>query len=239
MRLIQFVRRFLALFRKQRLDRDMAEEMRFHLNQRTADNVADGVPADEARYAALRQFGNVASIQERAREQRAWAWLEYFVQDIGYGVRMLRKNPGFTTVAVLTLGLGIGANTAMFSFVNGVMLKPLPYADSDRIVHLTEILPEGKGYAPASPLNYFDWEKQNTVFDRLSCADGGGRKILAGVGAPFTVLIFKVSAQYFDIFSDGVALGRTLLRVTISLEMTRSSFSPMRSGNLGLEPIRR
>ncbi len=209
MRLIQFVRRFLALFRKQRLDRDMAEEMRFHLNQRTADNVADGVPADEARYAALRQFGNIASIQERAREQRAWAWLEYFVQDIGYGVRMLRKNPGFTTVAVLTLGLGIGANTAMFSFVNGVMLKPLPYADSDRIVHLTEILPEGKGYTPASPLNYFDWEKQNTVFDRLSCADGGGRKILAGVGAPFTVLIFKVSAQYFDIFSDGVALGRT------------------------------
>jgi putative ABC transport system permease protein len=209
MRLIQFVRRFLALFRKEKLDRDMAEEMRFHLNQRTADNVADGVPADEGRYAALRQFGNVASIQERAREQRGWAWLEYFVQDIGYGVSMLRKNPGFTTVAVLTLGLGIGANTAIFSFVNGVMLKPLPYADSDRIVRLTEILPEGKGYAPASPLNYLDWEKQNTVFDRLACLDGGGRKILAGVGTPFTVLILNVSAQYLDIFNDGVALGRT------------------------------
>ena len=124
-------------------------------------------------------------------------------------MRMLRKNPGFTTVAVLTLGLGIGANTAIFSFVNGVMLKPLPYADSDRIVHLSEILPEGNGYTPASPLNYLDWEKQNTVFDRLSCADGGGRKILAGVGAPFTVLVFKVSAQYFDIFNDRVALGRT------------------------------
>ena len=209
MRLIQFVRRLRALFRKEKLDRDMAEEMRFHLNQRTADNVADGVPADEARYAALRQYGNVASIQERARERRGWAWLEYLVQDIGYGVRMLRKNPGFTTVAVLTLGLGIGANTAIFSFVNGVMLKPLPYADSDRIVRLMEILPEGKGYAPASPLNYLDWEKQNTVFDRLSCADGGGRKILAGVGAPFTVRILNVSAQYFDIFNDGVALGRS------------------------------
>ena len=88
------------------------------------------------------------------------------------------------------------------------MLKPLPYANADRIVQLTEILPEGKGYTPASPLDYFDWEKQNTVFDRLSCADGGGRKILAGVGAPFTVQIFKVSAQYCDIFNEGVALGR-------------------------------
>jgi len=209
MRLIQFVRRFLALFRKETIDRDMAEEMRFHLNQRTADNVADGVPADEARYAALRQFGNVASIQERAREQRGWVWLEYFVQDIGYGVRMLRKNPGFTTVAVLTLGLGIGANTAIFSYVNGVMLKPLPYANADRIVRLTEILPEGKGYDPPSPLNYLDWEKQNTVFDRLACYDGLRRGILAGVGAPLSVLVSRVSPQYFDIFNDGVALGRT------------------------------
>jgi putative ABC transport system permease protein len=209
MRFIQSVRRFLALFRKERLDRDMAEEMRFHLNQRTADNVADGVPADEARYAALRQFGNVASIQERAREQRGWVWLEYLVQDIGYGVRMLRKNPGFTTVAVLTLGLGIGANTAIFSFVNGVMLKPLPYANSDRIVRLTEVLPEGKGYAPVSPLNYLDWEKQNTVFDRLACTSGDGRGILAGVEAPLTVLVLNVSAQYFDIFHSGVTLGRT------------------------------
>jgi len=209
MRLIQFVRCFRALFRKGKLDRDMAEEMRFHLNQSTADNVADGVPADEAHYAALRQFGNVASIQERAREQRGWVWLEYLVQDIGYGVRMLRKNPGFTTVAVLTLGLGIGANTAIFSFVNGVMLKPLPYAEPDRIVRLREALPEAKGSTLVSTLNYLDWEKQNTVFDRLACTDGGRRGSLAGVGAPLLVVVRNVSAQYFDIFNNGVALGRT------------------------------
>jgi hypothetical protein len=240
MRLIQFVRRFLALFRKEKLDRDMAEEMRFHLNQRTADNVADGGPADEARYAALRQFGNVASIQERAREQRGWVWLEGLVQDIGYGVRMLRKNPGFTTVAVLTLGLGIGANTAIFSFVNGVMLKPLPYAEADRIVRLIEILPEGKGFAPPSPLNYLDWERQNTVFDRLTCTDGGERGILAGVGAPLVVRVLNVSARYFDIFNEGVALGRTFAPGDDEGQgMIRSSFSPMRSGNPSLEPIYR
>jgi putative ABC transport system permease protein len=211
MRLVQLVRRFFALFRKKHLDRDMVEEMRFHLNQRTADKVADGVPADEARYAALRRFGNVANIQERAREQRGWVWLEYLVQDIGYGMRMLRKNPGFTIVAVLTLGLGIGANTAIFSFVNGVLLKPPPYPNSDRIVRLMEILPEGKGYDLASPLNYLDWEKQSTVFDRLACTASGGRGILAGVGAPLIVGVLNVSAHYFDIFNSGVALGRTFV----------------------------
>lgn len=151
MRLIQFVRRFLALFRKEKLDRDMAEEMRFHLNQRTADNVADGVPADEARYAALRQFGNVASIQERAREQRGWVWLEYLVQDIGYGVRMLRKNPGFTTVAVLTLGLGIGAIPSSSLLVlrprrysSGSVRVPRPQAARQRDVKRQSKL-QGKG----------------------------------------------------------------------------------------------
>jgi putative ABC transport system permease protein len=210
MKLFRKIRFWLGgLFSRERFNAEMADELQMHIELRTEKNIAAGLSPQEARYAALREFGNVGNIQEQAREQRGWMWLEYFVQDIGYGVRMLRKNPGFTTVAVLTLGLGIGANTAIFSFVNGVMLKPLPYANSDRIVRLREILPEGKGYTPASPLNYLDWEKQNTVFDHLACVVAGGREILAGAAAPLAVRVWNVSAQYFDIFNDGVALGRT------------------------------
>jgi len=195
--------------RRKSHERQLDAELRFHLEQQTKDNIAAGMSPEAARREAAIGLGGLEQIKEACRDERPGAWLGQFTQDFSFGLRMLRKNPGFTTLAVLTLGLGIGANTAIFSFVNGVMLKPLPYANSDRIVRLKEILPEGKGYAPASPLNYLDWEKQNTVFDRLACTAAGGRGILAGAGAPLVVLVLNVSAQYFDIFNDGVALGRT------------------------------
>src|SRR5215510_2619532 len=129
------------------------------------------------------------------------------IQDLRYGMRTLRKSPGFAAVAVSTLAIGIGANTAIFSFVNGVLLKPLPYGDPDRIVRVLE-KPPGGGRNGISTLNYLDWQKDNTVFEYMA-AQTGGSVTLTGVAEPVQLRGSRVSPHYFDIFGIKTALGRT------------------------------
>jgi hypothetical protein len=123
------------LFRKREGERLQAE-MQFHLEALIAENIAAGMPAAEARYAALRAFGNPTALRERTRDVWSWNWLEQLAQDFRYGARQLRRSPGFVLVTVLTLTLGIGANTAIFTLMNALLLKTLPVREPDRLARI-------------------------------------------------------------------------------------------------------
>src|SRR5881296_3666962 len=123
--------------------------------------------------------------------------MQTLLQDLRYGARMLRKRPGVTLVAIITLALGIGANTAIFSVVNGVLLRPLPYKDPDRLVALWENVPS-HGRWRAAPANFFDWKKQNTLFEDIA-AYGGSAMTLTGDGEPEQLIGTMVSSGYFGV----------------------------------------
>jgi hypothetical protein len=131
------------------------------------------------------------------------------LHDLRYASRRLRNSPGFSAVAIATIALGLGATTAMFGFVNGVLLSPLPYPDSDRIVRVLEKPPTG-GRNGISTLNYLDWAKQNAVFEYIA-AEAGWRATLTGGGEPVSLRGARVSAHYFDTFGVKPAMGRTFL----------------------------
>ena len=128
---LQFTRRLRALFRKDKIDRDMAEEMRFHLDERAAHEAANGLSAEEARHAAQRRFGGLEQTKERCREQRGIPSIEQTWRDLRLATRSLAKAPGFALTAVGTLALGIGLVTIQFSFINGALFRGLPFEGSE------------------------------------------------------------------------------------------------------------
>ena len=213
LRVLRF--RAWALFRKQVADAEMDEEMSFHLEMATQAYIDAGMTPEEARYAALRKFGSVEKIKETAREERGVQWLEDFLQDLRHGCRLLLKNFALTIVAVLTLAVGIGANTTIFSLVNGVLLRPLTYPDADRIVNLYEQnLRLGFDAANVAPANFVDWQEQNTVFESLAYVGefATGRSfILIGGEVAERIRGRFVSANFFSVFRVDPMLGRTLL----------------------------
>ena len=135
------------LFSRERRYSELSESVREHLAERVEELVEDGVARDEAEVRARREFGNVTLMKERSREEWQWAWLESLLADLKLTLRRLRKSPGFAVTVLLTLAIGIGANTAVFSVVNSVLLKPLPYPHAEQLVSLRLQAPGAEGLA--------------------------------------------------------------------------------------------
>ena len=164
--LYMFPLRLRSLFRQRKVDQELEEELWDHIEQKTEEYVAKGMAAQEARRRALLEMGGAEQTKERCRDMRKMNWLQDLAQDLRYGLRMLRKSPGFTSVAIITLALGIGATTAIFSVVDTVLLHSAPYARSAELVAITE---KGPTTAPGeinevSAGDFTDWQAQAPVF---------------------------------------------------------------------------
>ena len=186
---------------------DLEQELRSHLQMAAGDRIDRGESVERAQQAARREFGNVALVQQVTRDQWGWLWLEELLQDLRYGARMLRKNPGFTLVAILTLALGIGANTAMFSVVNGVLLNPLPYPHAEQLVTLHESKPNFEFGSISFP-NFRDWRKDNHTFSSMAISRRFAFS-LTGIGEAEQLPGRFISSDFFSTVGVNPVLGRT------------------------------
>src|SRR5882762_4431724 len=149
-----------------RREKELEEEVRTHLEMAAKERVERGEAAKEAESAARREFGNLGLVKEVTRDVWGWGSFERLMQDLRFGVRMMAKSPGFTAVAILTMTLGIGANTALFSIVHGVLLNPLPFSNPDELYALYMKTPAFEQGSISYP-NFLDWQKQNHSFSAL------------------------------------------------------------------------
>jgi putative ABC transport system permease protein len=201
-----------ALRRGEQLDRDVDRELRFHLEMETEKHQQQGaLPPDEARAAALRRFGGVQKTQEECRDERHVTFVDNLRQDLRYGARSLRRSPGFAIAAIVTLGLGIGANVAIFSLIHGVLLEPLPYADSDRLLLVRQSAPlAGREDVSVSIKELYDYRAQTRSFDGLVEFHQMSFDLLKR-GEPDRVDTGVVSHNFFDVLGVKPVLGRTFV----------------------------
>jgi putative ABC transport system permease protein len=193
-------------------EEDLEEEIQTHLKMAMRDRMERGETAEQARRSTLREFGNVGLIKEVTRDMWGWRSIEELAQDLRFGGRMLAKRPGFTLVAIITLALGIGANTAIFSVVNTVLLRPLSYKEPDRLMMVWEdASQQGFPRNSTTPANFIDWRDQNQVFEGMA-ALGRESFNLTGAGEPEKIDGRRVSATLFDLLGVEPQLGRAFLR---------------------------
>lgn len=203
------LRHFLRnLFRRNTVERDLADEIDGYVTLLAEEKVAQGMSPDEARRAALLELGRVHVVQEQVRDERAGAWLDTLRRDARVAIRTLLRRPGFAAIAVLTLGVGMGATTAIFSLIDSVLLKPLPFREPDRLTMVWEVRPRfNQPRMNASPSNYLDWQEQLKAFESLG-AFYGGFVNLTGNGTPERLTAITVTRSLFPTLGVEPLLGR-------------------------------
>jgi putative ABC transport system permease protein len=201
--------RLKAMIQRDRLDRDLDEELRSHLEMRAKDNLTSGMNVEEARYDAQRRLGNATLLKEDTRAMDIIGWLDTAARDLRFAVRMLRRSPGFTVIAIVTLALGIGANTAIFSVIDSVLLQSLPYQDPAHLVIVWEKNDKNpEHHNTVAPPNFLDWQSQSDSFSGMA-AIADERENLTGGGQPEQVVVQLVSANFFSLLGVNPILGRT------------------------------
>jgi hypothetical protein len=205
----QLWRRIQFLFRREQWDRDLQDEMRFHREMRERRNRERGMPPADARSAAERKFGNATLLRESARDAWGWRWFESIVHDIRYALRGLRNSPGFATAAVLTLALGIGANTAIFTVIDAVLWKSLPVERAEELYHVEFVTARGDRDNFSWPL-FQDFQRRNEAFSSMYASPGTDPRDMRGPRGPVRATLQLVSGDYFPTLRVKPIRGRSI-----------------------------
>jgi hypothetical protein len=205
--------RLAALMTRRRDENRLTEEVADHLALQTAENVRLGMSPEEARRQAILKFGAIQALRDDYRDERSLPFLDNLTRDVRYGLRGLQRNIGFTMAAVLTLALGIGANTAIFTIVNAVLLREMPFEEPQRLMRIFTKTPDGRNFE-LSPGKFYDWQRDAKSFEGLAMYSCCGLRDLAltGTGNARVVRATFVSAGFFEIVRARPALGRGFRR---------------------------
>src|SRR5882724_11709069 len=200
-----------SLFRREEVGRELDEELGAFLEMATQEKMRQGLSRGDALREVRLERGSL-DISKEVVSAASWeSVLETCWQDLRFGLRTLRKSPGFTAIAVLTLALGIGANTEIFTIVNSVVLKPLPYPQPDRLVKLFETQLSDGTVGTVAPANFFDWRQQSQSFENIAAIDPYPDFILNGAGEPQRFVGAAVTSHFFSLFGVRMAIGRDFL----------------------------
>src|SRR5882724_3357248 len=199
------------MFRRKRKLEDFSAEIEAHLEMEIERLQEQGLSEEDARAAARRAFGNITQVKEYFYESGRWLWWDHLLQDVRFGLRMLAKSPGFAALAVLIMALGIGANTAVFSVVNAVLLKPLAYRDPGRIVTLSNFSRTGEAATALSKAvsipDVQDWHDQSSSFEAMAYYSSGEAAVMSGSAAEYA-RVTRVSPEFLRVFAIAPILGR-------------------------------